>query len=117
GHISDLVFALQARSDFRCAYTGVRVDYYINGHFETASVLNEPFDQRRLRGRNFIPIHAMLFERALVAEGCRFDEHLECFEDWDFWLQLSQHASILHVNKISAVYRTFGHSGLGLNQG
>ncbi|WP_430231805.1 rhamnan synthesis F family protein [Nitrosomonas communis] len=115
-HIADLVAALRAHNTFRCAYAGVRVEYYVNGQFETSGVFSAPFDQRRLWGRNFIPIHAMLFERALVAEGCRFDEQLEFFEDWDFWLQLAQHTSLLHVDKIGAVYRNFGHSGLGLEQ-
>lgn len=115
-HIANLVAALQAHTSYRCAYAGIRVEYYVNEQFETSTIFNEPFDQRRLWGRNFIPIHAMMFERALVTEGCCFDTNLDFFEDWDFWLQLSQHTSILHVNKIGAVYKNFGRSGLGLDQ-
>ncbi|PTN12111.1 rhamnan synthesis F family protein [Nitrosomonas aestuarii] len=115
-HIAHLVSALQQHTGFRCAYAGVRVDYYVNEKLETSGAFNEPFDQRRLWGRNFIPIHAILFERTLLAEGCCFDEQLDLFEDWDFWVQISQHTSMLHVDKIGAVYRNFGHSGLGLKQ-
>ncbi|MDH5551913.1 MAG: glycosyltransferase [Nitrosomonas sp.] len=115
-HIANLVPALQNQQNIRCAYAGVHVEYYVGEELKTTADFNEPFDQRRLWGRNFIPIHAMLFAHSLVTAGCRFDENLEFFEDWDFWIQLTQHTSILHVNKIGAVYRNYGHSGLGLNQ-
>ncbi|HRB96446.1 MAG TPA: rhamnan synthesis F family protein [Nitrosomonas sp.] len=114
-HISNLVTALQSHPNVRCAYAGVHVEYYVDGQLETTTQFNEPFDQRRLWGRNFIPIHAMLFEQSLVTKDhCRFDEHLGVFEDWDFWIQLMQHSEILHVFEITAVYRNYGHSGMGL---
>lgn len=113
-HVATLVQALQDHPGKRCAYTGVRVDYYVSGQFVSTHQFNTPFDASRLWGRNFIPIHAMLFERSLVTEDqCRFDEHLEIFEDWDFWIQLSQHTDILHIDDITAIYRNHGHSGLG----
>ncbi|SFP42178.1 Glycosyl transferase family 2 [Nitrosomonas cryotolerans] len=115
-HITALVTALQNHPDTHCAYAGVRVEHYIDGQLETLAEFNEPFDLHRLWGRNFIPMHAMLFAHSLVTEHCCFDETLALFEDWDFWLQLSQHSKIMHVNKISAVYRNHGHSGLGLKQ-
>ncbi|HQV89909.1 MAG TPA: glycosyltransferase, partial [Nitrosomonas sp.] len=114
-HISNLVTALQSHPNVRCAYAGVHVEYYVDGQLETSTQFNEPFDQRRLWGRNFIPIHAMLFEQSLVTKDhCRFDEHLGVFEDWDFWIQLMQHSAILHIGEITAVYRNHGHSGMGL---
>lgn len=113
-HVATLVKALQEQPGIRCAYSGVRVDYYIDRQFISTHQFNSSFDTRRLWGRNFIPIHAMLFERSLVTEDhCRFDEHLEIFEDWDFWIQLSQHTDILHIDNITAIYRNHGHSGLG----
>ncbi len=115
-HIADLVAALQNEKNFRCAYAGIRVEHYdVDGKSTTSTEFNKPFDQRRLWGRNFIPIHAMLFERSLITNDCSFDENLEIFEDWDFWVQIAQHAAILHVDKVSAVYRNFGHSGMGLD--
>ncbi len=115
-HIAGLVTALQNENNFRSAYAGIRVEHYVEGKFATATEFNESFDQRRLWGRNFIPIHAVLFERSLLADGCSFDENLEFFEDWDFWVQLTQHTLMLHVDKVSAVYRNYGHSGLGIEQ-
>ncbi len=114
-HVSVLVQALQAHPGTRCAYTGTRVDYFIDGELQKTTHFNDPFDAGRLWGRNFIPIHAMLFERSLVTENhCQFDEHLKVFEDWDFWIQLSQHTRILHLDKITVVYRNHGYSGMGL---
>ncbi len=113
-HIANLIPALLNQQNIRCAYAGVHVEYYVDEKLKTTSEFNEPFDQLRLWGRNFIPIHAMLFAHSLVAAGCRFDENLELFEDWDFWIQLTQHTDMLHVDKISAVYRNYGHSGMGL---
>lgn len=60
-------------------------------------------------------MHAVLFERALVEAGCRFDERLDRYEDWDFWLQLAEQDQFLHVDQITACYRNFGHSGFGLD--
>jgi predicted HAD superfamily hydrolase/LmbE family N-acetylglucosaminyl deacetylase/glycosyltransferase involved in cell wall biosynthesis len=114
-HIATLVTALQSHPNARCAYTGVHVEYYADGQLETTTQFNEPFDQHRLWGKNFIPIHAMLFEQSLVTiDHCGFDENLGIFEDWDFWIQLTQHSEILHIDKITAVYRNHGHSGIGL---
>lgn len=116
-HIATLVAALQSHTSTKCAYAGVKVEYYENDRLETFTEFNEPFDRFRLWGRNFIPIHAMLFEKSLVgADQCHFDETLEVFEDWDFWIQLSQCSQIIHVNKITAIYRNFGRSNLGYKQ-
>lgn len=116
-HLSGLVAALQNHPGIKCAYTGIRVEHYVDKQLETVSEFNEPFDQRRLWGRNFIPIHAMLFEHSLITrDHCSFDENLGVFEDWDFWIQLAQHSEILHIDKITAIYRNYGYSGLGFKQ-
>ena len=59
---------------------------------------------------NYIPIHAILFDSALLEHGCRFDEAFDIYEDWDFWLQLSQHTRFRHVDEITAYYREGGDS-------
>ena len=113
-HIADLIQALHVHPQVKAAYIGVRVEDE-KGHIRT--LFNSPYDQRKLFISNFIPIHALLFSRALIDKnGARFDENMEVYEDWDFWLQLSYRTSFLHINKISAVYRVaLGDSGLGLN--
>ncbi|MGH8559549.1 MAG: glycosyltransferase [Methylococcales bacterium] len=113
-HIASLVEALRHSKPARCAYAGVRVEYYVNGQLKVEGVFNEPFDRLKLWASNFIPIHAVLFERSLCREGCRFDEGLNVYEDWDFWVQLSQRTTFVHVDRISACYRNYGFSGMGL---
>ncbi|PTQ78625.1 putative HAD superfamily hydrolase [Nitrosomonas oligotropha] len=116
-HITNLVTALQNHPSAQCVYSGVRVEHYVDQQLQHVTAFNEPYDQHRLWGRNFIPIHAMLFERSLVtSDHCGFDENLKVFEDWDFWIQLSQHTQILHIDTITAIYRNHGHSGLGSKQ-
>ena len=100
-HIAKLTSAL-LRGAARAAYAGVR---FVDPDGSTLQVFDEPWQPARLRGANYIPIHAVLFDRALVTEGCRFDEGLECFEDWDFWLQASRCTDFAHVPGVTAVYR------------
>jgi len=111
-HIADLVQALHQHPQATVVYGGVRVEDdkgNVDGYF------NLPFDRNRLLASNFIPIHALLFSHSLIGEGgARFDENMDVYEDWDFWLQLSLRTSFLHVDKISAVYRARGDSGVGL---
>ena len=92
-HVSVLVAALKRQPKARVAYSGVRMIAYLpdgTPGFET--VLNQPFHLPSLRAQNYIPMHAVLFERALVAEYGEF----------------------LHVDQVTACYRNFGHSGFGL---
>lgn len=61
--------------------------------------------------RNIFPNNAALFDVAPVrAHAIRFDESLDWFEDWDFWLALSRYAEFVHVPHDVAVYR------MGLSQ-
>ena len=113
-HIAVLVNALQNQNHCRCAYVGVRVEHYQEGVLRTTDQLNQPFHWPKLWGRNYIPIHAVLFERSLLNDGCRFDERLAVYEDWDFWVQMTQHTDFVHIDRVTACYRNYGHSGFGL---
>jgi hypothetical protein len=109
-HIGKLVNAFLDGHDSLAAYTGVRLEDAAGAMLK---ILDDPYDPARLRGANFLPIHAVLFDCALVKMGCRFDEELECLEDWDFWLKASQHTLLHHVPGVSAIYRfSLGDSGL-----
>ncbi len=109
-HIGKLVNALFNQDKNLAAYTGVRLE---DAAGSILKIFDDPYEQARLRGANFLPIHAVLFDRTLVDLGCRFDEHLECLEDWDFWIQVSRHTLLHHVPGVSAVYRvSLGDSGL-----
>ena len=115
-HLGSLISKLEETPHVRAIYSGIRVEVYEKDSKSPIRSFdfNAPFNLQRLRGRNYIPINAMLFERSLITQDrCCFDETLDLFEDWDFWLQLSQHTPFLHQDKITALYRNQGGSGLG----
>ncbi|MCP5195627.1 MAG: glycosyltransferase [Gammaproteobacteria bacterium] len=113
-HISALVAALQRQPHLRVVYAGVEcVREEADGHRHVVLVYNQPFDAIRLLYENYIPIHAVLFERQLFVEGCQFDDALDVYEDWDFWLQLRAFGPFCHVDQVSAVYRLNTAENLG----
>ena len=114
-HIEALVGVLSQSAAARVAYSGIK---FASGPDDTTfSVINEAFDPVKLIHGNFIPIHAVLFDMALTRSGCRFDESLDIYEDWDFWLQMSRLGAFVHLNQITAGYRNTGHSGAGPSAG
>ncbi len=112
-HVAALTQGLNTHLPLRCAYANTRVEFYRDGQQVGVYEQRQAFDRYRLWGRNFLPIHAVLFERSLLAQGCRVDESLEVYEDWDFWTQLSQHTDFLHVDQTTCCYRNAGQSGFG----
>lgn len=107
-HIAMLVECLEQDSGLGVAYSSTQkttpAGVLINDTFRIQ------FDPARLRRDNFIPIHSALFRRSLITRGCQFDESLDIFEDWDFWLQLAQLMPFRHVDEITAFYRQGGES-------
>ena len=107
-HVEALVQFLCSQNQIRAAYSSTQktdadgnlLDY----------VFEEDFDPILLMRDNYIPIHAMLFERSLLEHGCKFDEAFDIYEDWDFWLQLSQHTEFQHIDSKTAFYREGGDS-------
>ena len=109
-HIAALAATLQHHPEAPLAYAGVRLVHPEKGSHDT---VNEPYSGAALRCGNFIPLHAALFRRCAVDEGERFDERLDAYEDWDFWLRLSRRGAFIHLDQVSACYRTGGGSGVG----
>jgi Glycosyl transferase family 2 len=108
-HIHRLVTLLCALPHTLAAYTGVEL---VDAQGHPMGHLDHPFDRIRLQSGNLMPIHAVLFHRSLVEQGCRFDENLDLFEDWDFWLQVAAKTSFAHLPESSAVYRVHDSSGV-----
>jgi len=116
-HLEHLALALDANPSARVAYSDWEAleapDSRVGGHAPAFSPL-------LLARRNLFPPHAALFDARLVRDaGCRFDETLEYFEDWDFWLALARHGPFVHSPGCTATYRTFlSQSGIhGHGQG
>ena len=108
-HLARLWVALSRQQHAIAAYAGVRL---LNADGQLQRVLDQPFDSVQLLCENFLPIHAVLFTRSTEADAPVFDESLKVYEDWDYWLQLSQRGGFIHVPGVSASYYVEGDSGL-----
>ncbi|HEY5365213.1 MAG TPA: hypothetical protein VIL19_01955, partial [Casimicrobiaceae bacterium] len=51
----------------------------------------QPFALTELYVRNFLHLSTVLFSRAMLDAGCRFDDAFDIMQDWDFFLQMAQH--------------------------
>ena len=60
---------------------------------------------------------AALLPRAVLDEGFRFDPELPIFEDWDYWIRLSQRFAFRPLNCNTAICRLgLGTSGTGVGE-
>ncbi len=131
GHLDKLVAALEADPAAVLAYSGVELVHEGAsegpGEGETSAeaplgtlvstpdnaIIDEDFEPWQLLLANRIPIHAALFDVHQVrAAGADFDATLDLYEDWDFWLQLSQLGTFVHVPGVSARYLLHDSSGV-----
>lgn len=101
GHIKKLLNALVEKENIILAYTETIV---INENHDELGRFGAEFDKHRIILENYMPIHSVLFCANVIKHGCKFDEHLDIYEDWDFWIQLSRLGDFLYVPGISAYY-------------
>lgn len=114
-HVSTLMGELLSHPDSKFAYSGVKcLQQTDSGSWKEVHIFNDPFDSDRLLYENYIPIHAVLFSRTLVDEGCWFDEDFDLYEDWDFWIQTSMRTTGIHVDGFTAAYRISSGGGFGV---
>ena len=111
-HINALVEGARQNTQVRAIYSNVQV-VGAEGEFQE-HIFRPEFDPLRMMADNQIPIHAILFNQSLVALGCVFDEKLDVYEDWDFWLQVSRHTTFFHIDEVGAYYCASGRSDVGL---
>ena len=110
-HAQQLVLALQANQGFKAAYSQAQlVD--INGANSQKELIGKPYIKSHLICFNLFVLHTVLFDLSLRQAGCRFDEALNIFEDWDFWLQVSEHTDFFFAQKPTAYYRIHDSSGV-----
>lgn len=109
-HVGRLVNVLIRQRQVFAAYTGISL---VDGKGASlGQAFDLPFDGLRQLAGNLMPIHAVMFRAAAVTHGCRFDETLDRYEDWDFWLQLAKLGPMVHLPGISGVYRIHHSSGV-----
>jgi len=110
-HVADLVEALGRDRLARVAYSQSRL---VDPEGKAGRVFGGPFNRMALFRSNYLSSNAGLWERSLVAEGCRFDETFPIFEDWDFWLQCAMRTGFAFTGKPTAIYHGIeGRSGAG----
>ncbi len=114
-HVSTLVSAVQGSTSAHAAYSGIQCRTLDDsGRWKVLYTFNDPFDPTRLMVQNYLPMHAVLFERVFLGDQVRFDETLDVYEDWDFWVQLSHHSHFVHIDRITAIYRISSTGGFGV---
>ena len=114
-HVHALVTPLLDATEAYAAYAGIECrQRTAQGAWERLRVFNDPYDPVQLLVENYIPMHAVLFARQLIRSGLRFDETLEVYEDWDFWIQLARLTPLHHLDRITAIYRIANTSGFAL---
>ncbi|WP_432743284.1 glycosyltransferase family 2 protein [Methylobacter sp. G7] len=116
-HIQQLLELLEnpLHADCVAAYSSVRCIDQKTG--DLIKLFNQPYNPVTLKLENYIPVHALLFRRSAIdnSVACRFDEALDLFEDWDFWLQLQAHGNFIWNEQVTANYRIVsGSSGEGV---
>ncbi len=115
GHVARLAHVFATQPHALSVYTGISlVD--IEGK-PLGQTFDLPFDAIRQTAGNLMPIHAVLFSAKVLQRGCRFDESLDRYEDWDFWLQLSKLAPMVHLPGVSGSYRIHESSGVHSDAG
>jgi glycosyltransferase involved in cell wall biosynthesis len=111
-HISSLHACLINHPDYLVAFAGTRI---LSATDEPCGELKIPFNRLALLRDNYIQIGAALFSAKLLGLGCRFDEEMLMFQDWDFWIQACCWTAFAHTRKITANWRAYsGESGAGL---
>jgi len=110
GHLEALVSFLETRAE-KVAYSSVKNVYFMGQMEDPGSslrdevIFNQDFDPDRLLFENYIPMMSVLFSISVLEKVSGFDEDLELFEDWDFWMRLSRHFVFHHLDRITAEYR------------
>ena len=99
-HVTDLVAAAIASAS-GVAYSQTRL---LANDDALIRLLGGPFRRDLLIQSNYLSSNAVLFSRRFVDMGHRFDLSYECFEDWDFWMQLLQHGDFAYTGHATASY-------------
>lgn len=107
-HLQKLAGVLDLSPNLNACYSDVKATMSPNDGRTDAQVhlYTREFDPVLLQFQNYLPIHSMMFRLDVVRQPlvCRFDENLDLFEDWDFWLQLALKGPFQRVSGVSALY-------------
>lgn len=111
-HVEVLVHALN-NSKCKAAYSFafqtqqkvISKDPFVYKLYGYEKIHTQTFDRMQLCYHNYIPIQAIMFEKALFEEYGGLDESLDALEDWDLWVRYSCHTDFECVEKTTSIYR------------
>lgn len=111
-HVESLLNAAASSPGARVAYSATAV---VEPDGNARTMIGAPFNRLHLFVGNYMQLGAALFSRSLVAEGARFDERLDCYEDWDFIIQLAQRTHFAYTARPTNLWNAHaGESGAGM---
>lgn len=112
-HLSTLSSAAQSAPASAAWYTDAVSSFLAiggSGKYEKNASLRlfgGEFDRELLLVDNYIPLPALLVERAAFLDAGGFDRQFDLFEDWDFLIRLSQRGDFTHIPRITCEIRHF----------
>jgi glycosyltransferase involved in cell wall biosynthesis len=109
-HLRTLVKALDENQTVGAVYADVEA---VDSQGERLHLYCEEFNEVVLLGASYLPIHSVMFRHIYVDGGLRFNEDLEVYEDWDFWVRLAELTPFEHIPVLGAIYRDQGDSKVG----
>ncbi|MGE0585562.1 MAG: PIG-L family deacetylase [Flavobacteriaceae bacterium] len=110
-HVERLVAALEEGNARKVAFTECEIGIYETDgkrlHLlgERRVFSREDFSRDLLLNDNYIPIMSVMFASECAQEIGGFDESLDHFEDWDFWIRLSAREGFHKISGVSCEYR------------
>lgn len=120
-HIAHLVAHLRDNPNAAAAFSGVEFGQLVKSddaqeRWQVKHQFNASYDPCRLLFENYLPIHSVLFRVQQVRDdwACRFDTTMDVFEDWDFWLQISNRGTLSGTGHVSAFYNFNTTDGSGV---
>lgn len=111
-HFSRLVTVRKANDKSALVYASVRCVDRVDPERKIINIFADRYEDGKLLAGNFIPIHAPLVPSILLQRGIRFDESLDVYEDWDFWLHIAQYSRFILSDQVTATYFIAGDSGV-----
>ena len=116
-HISQLVNSILSNPGYGVVYSGTKVLDERSGQDNKGAelVFSREYHPTLLLVTNYIPNNSVLVSRDIINLGCRFDENMNVYEDWDFLITLSCHTNFLHTGCITSIYRITNSSGIGVH--
>ena len=111
-HVQSLLDAIGKSGGARVAYSATAV---MEPDGKARMMMGAEFNRLHLFIGNYMQMGAALFPRSFVEEGARFDERLDCYEDWDFIIQLAQRTHFAYTGRPTNLWNAHaGESGAGM---